>query len=299
MTKPVVVGLDGSRESLAAADWGARAALHRDLLLRLIHAWEGAPGLGTAEILQHGRCVPQYWARRTLRGALEVITERYPQVYVSAEQVHKPPREALLSEAASAELLVLGNAGLSGVGSLLTGSVALTIISHATVPVVLVRAGWSAAADRSPEGGPTSLRTPYRDTVVAVDPSRSCDGLLAFAFDEAARRGTALHAVHIWHLPYSTSNTPASSVHSRAQDAAVAALDEQLQPWRDKYPVVPVHATAVHARSAHEIVHAARDAGLLVVGRRPRRIGLGPHTGPVTHTVIHHVGCPVAVVPHD
>ncbi|AWN30588.1 hypothetical protein DKG71_34745 [Streptomyces sp. NEAU-S7GS2] len=43
MTRPVAVGLDGSPASLAAADWGAREALRRDLPLRLVHAWEWQP----------------------------------------------------------------------------------------------------------------------------------------------------------------------------------------------------------------------------------------------------------------
>ncbi|MGP4051269.1 universal stress protein [Streptomyces sp. 2A115] len=43
MLKPVVAGLDGSRESLAAAGWAAREALRRGLPLRLVHAREGLP----------------------------------------------------------------------------------------------------------------------------------------------------------------------------------------------------------------------------------------------------------------
>ncbi|MPY39650.1 hypothetical protein FNH04_06870 [Streptomyces phyllanthi] len=36
-------------------------------------------------------------------------------------------------------------------------------------------------------------------------------------------------------------------------------------------------------------------------GRRPPpgRAAGGPRTGPVTHAVIHHVGCSFTVVPHD
>ncbi|WP_374117264.1 hypothetical protein [Streptomyces sp. MNU76] len=35
------------------------------------------------------------------------------------------------------------------------------------------------------------------------------------------------------------------------------------------------------------------------MGRRTRDGRPGSHIGPVTHAVPHHVGCPVAVVPHD
>ena len=39
MSRTIVVGLDGSPESLAAAEWAAREALRTDARLRLVHAW--------------------------------------------------------------------------------------------------------------------------------------------------------------------------------------------------------------------------------------------------------------------
>ncbi|MFI7341298.1 universal stress protein [Streptomyces sp. NPDC050085] len=300
MLKPIVVGLDGSRESLAAADWGARTALRRGLPLRLVQAWETASTPGFAEVRPSGLAAPQYWARRPLRHALDHITERYPHVYVSAEQLHQPPRPALLSEAENAELLVLGNRGLGSVSSLFSGSVALAVVAHAPLPVVLVRAGFTACDEhRRDENSQPSTHTPCRDVLVAVDAEKPSDGLLAFAFDEAAQRSATLRAVYIWHLPYGTSGLAVADVYDVAQESAQCALDARLRPWQDKYPTVTVRSAAIHARTAHEIVHAAQGAGLLVVGRRPRWAGVGPHTGPVTHTVVHHVACPVAVVPHD
>lgn len=43
MSRTVTVGLDGSPESLAAADWAAREALLRAAPLRLVHAGEQQP----------------------------------------------------------------------------------------------------------------------------------------------------------------------------------------------------------------------------------------------------------------
>ncbi|WP_338702879.1 universal stress protein [Streptomyces sp. Q6] len=295
MLKPIVVGLDGSRQSLAAAEWGARAALRRGLPLRLVHAWQGSPG----EAMPPDLTVPQYWARRVLRGALERISERYPQVYVSAEQVRHPPRQALLTAAEDAELLVLGNEGLSGVGSLFSGSVALSVVSHAPLPVVLVRAGFTAPDEHRPhDSGASCERTPFRDVVAALEPEKSYDELLAFAFAEAALRAATLHAVHVWHLPYSTAHTAVPGVRAASRQAAETAMADRLSPWREKYPTVPVRSSVIRARTAHEIVHVSEGAGLLVVGRGPRHAGMGPRTGPVTHAVIHHVACPVAVAPH-
>ncbi|MFZ3573017.1 universal stress protein [Streptomyces sp. BH097] len=292
MTKPVVVGVDGSRQSLAAADWAARTALRRGLPLRLVHAWENVPGHDTAETCPPGHAVPQYWARRVLRGAMEHISERYPRLYISAEQVHRPPQQALLAEAEDAELLVIGNEGLGGIGGLFSGTVALSVVAHAPLPVVLVRAGFTASDEHArDDSGAASGLTPHRDVVVAVEFGRPCDEPLSFAFDEASRRGAALRAVHIRHLPI--TSVPGEHGSERS------TLEEMLRPWQEKYPTVPVTAATVHARTPHEIVHASEGAGLLVLGRRPHhRPGLGPHAGAVTHAVIHHVACPVAFVPH-
>ncbi|WP_031061719.1 universal stress protein, partial [Streptomyces sp. NRRL WC-3774] len=56
---------------------------------------------------------------------------------------------------------------------------------------------------------------------------------------------------------------------------------------------------AVVGSAGRHLVHASRDAALVVVGRRNRRSHLGGHVGPVTHAVLQHAATPVAVVPHD
>ncbi|MFI7296576.1 universal stress protein [Streptomyces sp. NPDC050121] len=115
LTRPVVAGLDGSKESLAAADWAAREALRRGLTLRLVHAWEGLPDDGADAGLPEIR-VPQYHARRVLRAARELLNDRYPGLCIAAEQVHGQPRPALLAEAKDAELLDIGSQETGGVG---------------------------------------------------------------------------------------------------------------------------------------------------------------------------------------
>ncbi|WP_408997247.1 universal stress protein [Streptomyces europaeiscabiei] len=91
MLRPVVVGLDGSSESLAAADWAAREALRRGLPLRLVHAWPGGmtpAGSGLPEL-----DAPRHRAQRILRDAMDRLDERYPQVCPSADQISRPAGE--------------------------------------------------------------------------------------------------------------------------------------------------------------------------------------------------------------
>ncbi|WP_406005162.1 universal stress protein [Streptomyces sp. NBC_00637] len=298
MTRPVVAGLDGSRESLAAADWAAREALRRDLPLRLVHAWEGLPDddgdAGLPEIR-----APQYHARRVLRGALDLLNARYPRLYTAAEQVRMQPAPALLAEAESAELLVIGNQGTSGVGGFLSGSVAPTVVAHADRPVVLVRAGETVEDEHLPDGSRrASAATPFRDVAVAVETGRPCDDVLDFAFHAAELRKTPLRVLHAWHVPL-VKGLPGVEERTRIRTATERQLTELLEPWQEKYPGVVVRENLHEGRAAHVLVHAAGGAGLLVVGRRRRRTAVGMHTGPVAHALFHHVRPPVVSVPHD
>ena len=43
MLRTITVGLDGSRESRAAAEWAAREAGLRGLPLKIVHVWEPVP----------------------------------------------------------------------------------------------------------------------------------------------------------------------------------------------------------------------------------------------------------------
>ncbi|MFJ1967369.1 universal stress protein [Streptomyces sp. NPDC087903] len=294
--KPVVAGLDGSRESLAAAHWAAREALRRGLPLRLVHAWEGLPDDGAESNLPEVR-VPQYRARRVLRSAVDQLNERYPQLYIAAEQVREQPGPALLAEAQHAELLVIGSQGLSGVGGFVSGSVATATVAHVERPVVLVRAGDAAEDEHLPDNSrQPSLHTPYRDVAVAV--GGPCDEVMEFAFHAAELRRAPLRAIRAWHVPL-TRHVPDAAERARVRGEAERELAALLEPWHEKYPTVSVMENLHEGRPAHVLVRAAGGAGLLVVGNRRRRATVGSHTGPVAHTLIHHVGCPVALVPHE
>ncbi|WP_326584477.1 universal stress protein [Streptomyces sp. NBC_00487] len=296
MLRPVVVGLDGSSESLAAAEWAAREALRRDLPLRLVHAWPGGvtpAGSGLPEL-----DAPRLWALRILRDAMNRLDERYPRVRLSADQVSRPAAEALVTAGDEGELLVLGSRAFSGFGGFMAGSVALAAVARVSRPVVLVRADRTVEDEHVPdEDGHRSALTPYRAVVVGVDPTTPCEELLAFAFESATLRSAPLRVVHAWQLPYMPSALEAKAWKA-VRGSAERALVAVLAPWKEKYPAVEVRELVEEGRPAQQLLEATRDAGLLAVGRRIRPQKLGAHTGPIAHAVIHHARCPVAIVPH-
>ncbi|MQY12834.1 Universal stress protein [Streptomyces sp. RB5] len=288
MPGTIIVGLDGSTESRAAAEWAAREAGLRGLAVTLVHVWQPVPEpMALASFL--GDETHQHWAERIPREAVEALKTRHPEVEVTVEQRNGAPAEVLLEAAADAELLVLGSRALGGIGGFLVGSVGQSVVARTDRPVVLVRAGGEVSDGRS--------------VVLGLDVAHPDDLVIAFAFEEARRRSAPLTAVHSWNLPspYVNSLALAGGYDPRDDiaDAQAGALAEVLKPWREKYPEVEVAEKSGFGSPAGRLIDESKEAALVVVGRRVRRSPFGVHIGSVAHAVMHHSVAPVAVVAHD
>ncbi|MFF5158367.1 universal stress protein [Streptomyces sp. NPDC000348] len=300
MSRTVTVGFDGSLESRAAAEWAAREAELRGSRLLLVHVWEPVPP-PVAEAPLMGD-THRHWSERLPREAAAGLRSRHPGLEVAVEQIPGHAVDVLPEVAGDAGLLVLGSRGLSGVGGFLVGSVGMPVIARTGTPVVLVRSGGHAAGEyeRRPAGTPPAAAA-YRPVVLGLDADHPHDSVIAFAFEEAARRGTALKAVHGWNLPpyyaYAVPAYPALMADPGGRQAT--ALAAVLSPWREKYPDVEVIEESRSGSPADRVIDASREASLVVVGRRIRRSHVGTRIGLVTHAVLHHAAVPVAVVAHD
>src|SRR5262245_47061500 len=115
MPRTVTVGLDGSPESRAAAEWGAREARLRGLPLKVVHVREPLPEpVAQAPLL--GAETLQQWTEEVPREAAEGLRLRHPGVEVITDRLAGNPAEALIEAADSAELMVLGSRGFGAVG---------------------------------------------------------------------------------------------------------------------------------------------------------------------------------------
>ncbi|MGW1024725.1 universal stress protein [Streptomyces sp. NPDC002577] len=287
---PIAVGVDGSPESLAAADWAAREAHRRSLALRLVHGW-----IWQAHDMPAPRDLEaqKQWARSMLREAEQNLRARHPGLTITSEELSGPASEALAEHAEHAEMLVLGSSGHGTIAGFVLGSVGLRVLARAKGPVVMVRAHEQSTAEH--DGG---------EVVVGVqDLAEPAGPLLDFAFAAAAARGATLRAVHAWRLrPVYGYGESAEETSAGGREGVPArkerALAQALEPWRTKYPEVGVEQTVDLAYPSGVMLDAAAQAGLLVVGRRIRRLHLGMRLGAVAHAVLHHAAAPVAVVPH-
>ncbi|SOB86292.1 universal stress protein [Streptomyces sp. 1331.2] len=282
MTGSVVVGFDGSPESLAATEWAAREAERRGLRLDVLQAWPWPKRDVVGSDQSHRHALARLTGREAELRALVTGLE------VAGCAVSADPVEALEEAARSAAVLVLGSRGLGTLRGFLVGSVSQEVLRRAVCPVVLVRAEAGEAA------GPVT---------VGLDLARPADPVLAFAFEAAALRSAPLRVVHVWSPPAGTEHLSYGAIGGLEGEVSAherADLSEALESWRARHPEVQVTADLVRGKAAVELVDAAATARLLVVGRRlhHRMPLLHHHLGPVAHAAIHHAHCPVAVVPY-
>jgi nucleotide-binding universal stress UspA family protein len=294
MTGSVVVGLDGSPRSVAAAWWAAGEAAARNLPLVLLHSWTthrpGGP-------LAHAAAAERDYGRSVLERAESELRQRYGDLEVARELVAEPAAQALLRHAPGAFMLVLGNHVQDAPAGFPLGSVMLHVLGHAPCPVVAVRAG-----DPVVTVGRRPAAVPDRSEIVVGlrEPGGSDAPLLEFAYGSAQVHGAGLHAVHVLRPPA----PPRAAGHAPAgaggppPTGARARLTAALEPWREKFPHVPTTEDVTDAPAAAALQSAAAHGLLTVIGRRRHPSRPGWVLGSVARAVLRQVPCPVAVVPH-
>ena len=140
----IVVGVDGSPESLAALRWAAQEARLRGAMLRAVHAWfmpmvftSGPPLL----VLPEAGDELGEEGDKVLSDALEAVAPDVEGLALERSVVEGSAAHCLLRAAEGADLLVLGSRGHGGFHGLLLGSVSQQCAHHAPCPVVIVRPG--------------------------------------------------------------------------------------------------------------------------------------------------------------
>ena len=138
----VIVGVDGSANSIAALQWSARYAKSTDGIVHAVYVWSypastvvtsqlGA-AMAPADLMQSA-------ASEALAGfiAEAALPDDVHVVHVVREG---STSKVLLDQAKDADILVVGARGHGGFTGLLLGSVANAVINHAPCPVAVIPA---------------------------------------------------------------------------------------------------------------------------------------------------------------
>lgn len=135
----VVVGVDGSSSSLAAAHVAAHEAWMRGRSLTVVHARPTIPdpfGRGSVPPLAtDDEDDPTHKVARTVADSLRAQNEG---LTVDLALVDDDPADALVGMARGAAMLVVGSRGLGSFRGMLLGSVSAAVVREASCPVLVV-----------------------------------------------------------------------------------------------------------------------------------------------------------------
>lgn len=284
----VVVGADGSEPAAAALDWAVRQAGLEDRTLVVVHAC-GMPGAmqDFEDIVANERGLKSV-GRSIAREAVADARLEDPTLDVECVVTMGHPETVLREAAEGADMLVVGARGRGTVASALLGSVSAALARESHCPLVIVR-----TFDEAPdEDG--------RPVVAGVDGTPVSAAAVEFAFRMASLRGTPLTLLHAtWDLrERATSVIDVRSYREKVNlsEEEELLVAETVAGLCEKYPDVTVTEIYRRGDPVRQLVDASRNAALVVVGTRGRRLLATTLLGSVSRGVAERADCPVAVV---
>ena len=293
----VLVGVDGSPASLAAADWAANYARVHGFGLHLVCAYS-VPSF-TAAALDGGYAALDDSA--IAEGARAVLDEAVARVSVTGVRttsaVATGDASAVLVElSADAATVVVGTRGRGGFAERLLGTVSSALPAHAHCPTVVVPHR-EHAEDREEHELPT--RPAVRRIVVGVDGSPAAELALERAVREAEAWDAELTAVA--GVPIGTGTSylawlPATIDHEAVLRDVAEGLDVVVDRVLADHPGLQVRRHVLDGTGAQLLTEFSTAVDLVVLGSRGRGGFAGLLLGSTSQAVLHHASCPVMVV---
>lgn len=321
----VVVGVDGSEQSLRAAHWAGAEAYRRQLTLTVVTAYsipafaassmDGGYAMMDDSSLRAG-------ADRVIEEAQQFLRDYPGDVDYRIES--GDPSAVLLEYSESADVLVVGSRGRGGFLGRLLGSVSSALPAHAKCPTVLVPLKFSSkeenavttstgaipivssaeeAGNEAPrsliEEGAHPIRTQDKRPVIAgVDGSDYGRVAALVAAEEASERGTSLRLVcALPPLGATMVWVPTHLEDSEAVEELRGKLEAGKAWINSHFPELHIDAEVIDGAAVDVLVAETRSAQLTVLGTRGRGGFAGMLLGSTSQGVLQHAEGPLMVVP--
>jgi nucleotide-binding universal stress UspA family protein len=134
----VVVGVDGSGESVAALRWAGGYAAATGATVRAILAWHYPVPVGPAPVRVPPQAITEEVRQNMATALAQAVATASPGVPVDEVIGYGHPVQVLVEASREADLLVVGRRGHAAVTGMLVGSVSIHCVTHAHCPVVVV-----------------------------------------------------------------------------------------------------------------------------------------------------------------
>ncbi|NKX50627.1 universal stress protein [Arthrobacter deserti] len=301
----IVVGVDGSDQSLCALTWAAREAHLRRAPLHVITA--STIPVFAASSMDAGYATLDDQAIR--EGAEAVLEQAVAGLSGYDIEIHPSVETGdaagvLLDLSEEAELLVVGTRGRGGFVGRLLGPVSSAVPAHAKYPTVTVPLACARRLGHTELQLPRGKQPPVgpegeeKVVIVGADGSEQARSATLAAAGQAQRWGYPLRVVCA--LPPFTGSlawVPAPL----DREALYADVKEQLDAgvaWPGShFPDLPISGQVLEGSPIELLIEATRTASLVVIGTRGRGGFAGMLLGSTSQGVLHHAKGPVMVVP--
>ena len=284
-SRPVVVGVDGSKDNLGALRYGTEEARRAGVPLKLVHVVPDyvpiSPmmPLTPEDLEQTGATV--------LTRSEEQAHALEPAVQVEGWLHHGTRPVELVRGAEDGRVLVVGRDNRPLVERILRGDAAAGVAARSTVPMVLVASDWEPGRERGV-------------VVVGVKSPKHADALLGDAMELASATAAKLVVIHAWKAPSGYDDIIESRIVAQEwRQRAVNEVESLLANWRAAYPGVETEIRVVHDHAAHALVEASSEADVLVIVRRAHGVPAAAHLGATARAVLRTAHCPTRVVPPE
>lgn len=291
-TEVILVGVDGSRESIAAVKWAADRAIRFGGRVHVLCTY--ALASYSAAALDGGYAVLDDEALK--RGAQQVVEEAVEvaksrgEVRVSSSIEPGDPAGVLVEMSREVDLVVVGSRGGGSFADRLLGTVSSALPAHAKCPVVVV-----------PRHTSGKKFMPIERIVVGVDGSDVASSALRRAVDEAEGWGARLTAVSAVPIATGTSmmtwaptGVDRSNLLKDVRKGMGIAIEQALDGRK-----MEIARHALDGSPASLLIEFSTAVDLVVVGTRARGGLAGVLLGSTSQTVLSHSTCPVMIVPSD
>jgi nucleotide-binding universal stress UspA family protein len=267
----VVLGLDATTTAVSMVEWAAQEAIARGAALQIVTC--------TAVNCAASGCTARHGEQ--LMEAVAATQERHPLLSINESAIRLDTQNALVDEAASADLLIVGESQLGTSTRRLLGSTSGAALRRTSCPVIALRG---------------QQRQPLRRIAVGIDNSNASATALDWAADEADRQGAELVIIHAWQRA-GRADRGEQSLRSidRDRDEAQRLLDDAVVRCTARMGRA-VSSELVDGPPAAALAAASMATDLIAVGSRGASGFKTMVFGSVARFVLENADCPVAVI---
>lgn len=303
----VLVGFDGSTQSMLALHYAAVAARHSSRALTVVTAFGATAQIETARSSTTDRSGSDHAleaAKIVLNDARRYLRSHPGPVAYRAER--GDPSGVLTNLSAEAELVVVGARGRGGFLGRIMGSVSSALPAHAHCPTIVVPRHYQIAAPEA-QGRSASPGSGPHPVLVGVDGSQHSRIAALHAAQFAQDQHAPLHLLLVlpslegWLDWYPELDAPDPGFIDRRRVQLEDFLHTEATWVRKHYPGLSVTCSVRPGDPAAQLSRSTREALLTVVGTRGRAGFSGALLGSVSRSVLLQATGPVMVVPelHD